>query len=73
VALLNLFLTTKSQINEEYLKAIIDPFFDENYHIKNDSKKKALKDEILEIKSEMEQKFELKYKKDVYSIRKVML
>lgn len=73
VALLSLFLTTKYPINEDYLKCIIDPVFDENQQFIGDTKTKPLKDEMMELRSEHESKFINRYKKDHYSIRRVML
>lgn len=72
VALLNLFLTTKFPVNEEYIKKIIDPAFDERQQFKGESKK-PLGQEVFELKGVLEQKFKNKYMKDLYSVRRTML
>jgi hypothetical protein len=64
--LLKLFLTSKYPINEDYIRQLQDPIFNEE----QDDSYKPLGVEISEMKSTAEHKFKGKYMIDEYSIRK---
>jgi len=64
VALLKLFLTSKFPINEDLLKKLCDPCFDETQQFNPDGKAKGLGAEIYEKNGIQEQKFNTKYNKD---------
>ena len=66
-----MFLISKFPINEDYLRELIDPAFDERYQIdEKTGKQKGLGAAIFELQNGLETKFKEKYVKDDYQLRK---
>ena len=66
-----MFLISKFPINEDYLRELIDPAFDERYQIDEQGNTLGLGAHVFDEQNNYENKFKDKYIKDDYQVRRV--